>query len=117
MDVASAQARRLPGIALNGMFGSPCERVSDSQSLICKTVAADRGPAPTRNEIPTGAAVPRLSRAIDAVRLLCDGLAARMLVVVFFSWAVVQTLEDLGRFPFLYGRNVKVFHLACDGFE
>jgi dipeptidyl aminopeptidase/acylaminoacyl peptidase len=54
VDVATAQARRLTGIALNGMFGSPCEWLSDSQGLVCKTVPADRGPAPTRSEIPAG---------------------------------------------------------------
>jgi dipeptidyl aminopeptidase/acylaminoacyl peptidase len=54
VDVATAQARRLPGIALNGIFGSPCEWLSDSQSLVCRTVPADRGPAPTRGEVPTG---------------------------------------------------------------
>jgi dipeptidyl aminopeptidase/acylaminoacyl peptidase len=54
VDVATAKARRLPGIALNGIFGSPCEWLSDSQSLVCRTVPADRGPAPTRSEVPTG---------------------------------------------------------------
>lgn len=57
IDVTTAQAHRLPGIALNGIFGSPCEWLSDSQSLVCKTVPADRGAAPTRNEIPTGPVV------------------------------------------------------------
>ena len=54
VDVATAQARRLPGAALNGIFGPPCEWLSDSQSLVCRTVPADRGPAPTRSEVPTG---------------------------------------------------------------
>ena len=54
VEVATAQARRLPGIALNGIFGSPCEWLSDSQSLVCRTVPADRGPAPTRSEVPAG---------------------------------------------------------------
>ena len=54
VDLATAHARRLPGIALNGIFGSPCEWLSDSQSLVCRTVPADRGPAPTRSEVPTG---------------------------------------------------------------
>jgi dipeptidyl aminopeptidase/acylaminoacyl peptidase len=54
VDVATAQARRLPGMALNGIFGSPCEWLSDSQGLVCRTVPADRGPAPTRSEVPTG---------------------------------------------------------------
>jgi dipeptidyl aminopeptidase/acylaminoacyl peptidase len=54
VDVATAEARRLPGIALNGIFGAPCEWLSDSQSLVCRTVPADRGPAPSRSEIPAG---------------------------------------------------------------
>ena len=54
IDVATAQARRLPGIALNGIFGSPCEWLSNSQALVCKTVSPDRGPAPERNDVPEG---------------------------------------------------------------
>jgi dipeptidyl aminopeptidase/acylaminoacyl peptidase len=54
VDVATAQARRLPGIALNGIFGPPCEWLSDSQSLVCRAVPADRGPAPVRSEVPSG---------------------------------------------------------------
>src|SRR3984957_1651185 len=54
IDVAAAQARRLPGIALNGIFGAPCEWLSDSQGLVCRTVPGDRGPAPARSEVPTG---------------------------------------------------------------
>lgn len=57
IDVATAQARRLPGIALNGIFGSPCEWLSDSQNLVCKTVPSDKGPVPTRSEVPTGPVV------------------------------------------------------------
>jgi dipeptidyl aminopeptidase/acylaminoacyl peptidase len=54
IDVATAAARRLPGIALNGIFGSPCAWLSDSKSLVCRTVPADRGPAPSRTEVPAG---------------------------------------------------------------
>ena len=54
IDVASAQARRLPGIALNAIFGRPCEWSSDNASLICKTIPKDRGPAPKRSEVPNG---------------------------------------------------------------
>ena len=57
IDVATAQARRLPGIALNGIFGAPCEWLSDSQSLACRTVPPVRGPAPTRSEVPAGPVV------------------------------------------------------------
>jgi dipeptidyl aminopeptidase/acylaminoacyl peptidase len=57
VDVETAQARRLAGIALNGIFGPPCEWLSDSQGLVCKTVPAGRGAAPVRNEVPTGPVV------------------------------------------------------------
>jgi dipeptidyl aminopeptidase/acylaminoacyl peptidase len=57
IDAATAQARRLPGVALNGIFGSPCEWLSDSQSLVCRTVPVNRGAAPTRSEVPTGPVV------------------------------------------------------------
>jgi dipeptidyl aminopeptidase/acylaminoacyl peptidase len=54
VDVESAQARRIPGVALNGIFGPPCEWLGDSQSLICKAVPKARGSAPVRSEVPTG---------------------------------------------------------------
>lgn len=57
VDVQTAQARRLPGIALNGVFGQPCEWLADSQRLVCKAVPADRAHAPSRSEIPTGPVV------------------------------------------------------------
>jgi dipeptidyl aminopeptidase/acylaminoacyl peptidase len=57
IDAATAKARRVPGVALNGIFGSPCEWLSDSEGLVCRTVPANRGPAPTRSEVPTGPVV------------------------------------------------------------
>jgi dipeptidyl aminopeptidase/acylaminoacyl peptidase len=57
LDAATAQARRLSGVALNGVFGQPCEWLSDSENLVCKTVASDRGAGPVRSEVPTGPVV------------------------------------------------------------
>lgn len=57
VDVATAQARVLPGISLNGIFGSPCEWMSNSESLVCKTVSKVGGPAPERSAVPTGPVV------------------------------------------------------------
>jgi len=54
VDVATARARRIPDIALNGLFGEPCQWLSDSQSLLCKTILKNRGAAPARSEVPTG---------------------------------------------------------------
>ena len=53
-DVATAKAHEVQGVALNGIFGSPCEWLSNSQSLVCRTVPSDRGPAPVRDEVPQG---------------------------------------------------------------
>jgi dipeptidyl aminopeptidase/acylaminoacyl peptidase len=57
VDVATAQAHKVPGIALNGMFGAPCEWMSDSATLLCKTIPGNRGIAPKRSEIPVGPVV------------------------------------------------------------
>ncbi len=57
VDVAQAQARRVPDLALNGIFGRPCEWMGDSRSLICKAVPKGRGAAPVRSEVPTGPVV------------------------------------------------------------
>ena len=54
VDVASAQARRVPDLALNGIFGRPCEWLGDSRSLICKAVPKGRAAAPARSAVPTG---------------------------------------------------------------
>jgi len=57
VDVATARARRIPGIALNGVFENPCEWTSDNQSLLCKTVVDNRPAAPTHSDVPTGPVV------------------------------------------------------------
>ena len=54
VDVASAQARRVSDLALNGIFGPPCEWLGDGRRLICKAVLKARGAAPSRSEVPTG---------------------------------------------------------------
>lgn len=57
VDVATARGRVVPGVALNGIFGSPCEWLSDSKRLLCKTVPKDRGVAPKKSEVPRGPVV------------------------------------------------------------
>ncbi len=56
-DVSSATAKRVPGIVLNGIFGAPCEWMSDSQNLVCETIVKGRGEAPKKSEVPTGPVV------------------------------------------------------------
>jgi dipeptidyl aminopeptidase/acylaminoacyl peptidase len=67
VDVASARARRIPGLALNGILGRPCEWLGDSQRLMCKAVlkaqvqghgqGQGQRTAPVRSEVPTGPVV------------------------------------------------------------
>ena len=54
IDVATAQAHQLSGIALNAVFGQPCQWLSTSKSLVCRTIPAHRGSPPSRSEVPTG---------------------------------------------------------------
>jgi dipeptidyl aminopeptidase/acylaminoacyl peptidase len=53
-EVRNGQARRLGDLRLNAAYGSPYYWLSDSQTLICKIVPADRGPAPKAPMVPTG---------------------------------------------------------------
>ena len=57
VDVSNGQAQKIPGIALNGIFGSPCEWAGDSQSLLCKTIVGGRSAAPKRSDVPAGPVV------------------------------------------------------------
>jgi dipeptidyl aminopeptidase/acylaminoacyl peptidase len=57
VDVASAEAHRIPGVALNGLFGDPYGWMPDSQRLVCRTVPDGRPVAPARSEVPTGPVV------------------------------------------------------------
>lgn len=57
VDAATGHAARIPGVALNGVFGDPCSWMPDSRGLLCLTVPAGRAAAPLRSEVPTGPAV------------------------------------------------------------
>jgi dipeptidyl aminopeptidase/acylaminoacyl peptidase len=57
VDVTSAQAKQIPSVTLNGVFGTPCDWVSDNESLVCKVVIRNRGMAPQRSDVPTGPVV------------------------------------------------------------
>lgn len=46
--------KKLPGIAVNAMFGSGCAWMPDSKSLICRLIPAGRGAAPQRSQVPVG---------------------------------------------------------------
>jgi dipeptidyl aminopeptidase/acylaminoacyl peptidase len=53
VDVARAHAAQLPGIRPNAVLTDPIAWLNDS-ALAVLAMPADRGPAPTRSEVPTG---------------------------------------------------------------
>lgn len=56
-DVATATAKKISELALNAVLGAPFRWVSDSKSLIVKTIPAERGAAPTISRVPSGPTV------------------------------------------------------------
>jgi len=53
-EVAAGALRKIPGVALNGVLGAPCDWMPDSRSLLCKTIPAGRGKPPERPLSPKG---------------------------------------------------------------
>jgi dipeptidyl aminopeptidase/acylaminoacyl peptidase len=52
-DVATGQAKLVPGAAMNGLAGG-CDWLDDSTALVCPFVASARGPAPVEAKVPAG---------------------------------------------------------------
>jgi dipeptidyl aminopeptidase/acylaminoacyl peptidase len=57
VDVNNFSARRIAGVALNSVFGTPYEWLSDNQTLIVRALVAGRGAAPSSTAVPTGPVV------------------------------------------------------------
>ncbi len=56
-DVENASARKLISGNISSVYGSPFAWLPDSETLICKTVPDDMGPAPGAQTVPTGAVI------------------------------------------------------------
>jgi dipeptidyl aminopeptidase/acylaminoacyl peptidase len=54
LDVATGTVSAVGSVRVNGAFGDPCLWMPSSDALVCKTVAASRGPAPVAPTAPTG---------------------------------------------------------------
>jgi dipeptidyl aminopeptidase/acylaminoacyl peptidase len=68
IDAATARAQRVAGVALNGIFGPPCEWLADSGGLICKTVPKNRTQLSERADVPAGPVIQEnLGRVTPAV--------------------------------------------------
>lgn len=57
LEVATAAARKVSDVALNGVLGSPFQWVSDSKSFIVRGIPTERGPAPEISRVPSGPSV------------------------------------------------------------
>ena len=53
-DIATGKARRATDVSLNAIYGNPCSWLSDSQSLVCRTIPAGRGAPPAKSLVPSG---------------------------------------------------------------
>ncbi len=57
VEVATASARKVSDVALNGALGAPYQWLSDSKSFIVRGIPAERGPAPEISRVPSGPTV------------------------------------------------------------
>ncbi len=91
VDVASATARRVAGIAVNDVyFGSPFDWVSDSRSLIVRAVPPDRGAMPTAPSLPTGPVIEENTGGVAPARTYQDLLQNRHDEALFEHYATSQ---------------------------
>jgi dipeptidyl aminopeptidase/acylaminoacyl peptidase len=54
VSVATAQAKRVGTMRMNGVLGAPCEWMPDSKALLCRVVPAVRGEEPKHEMTPEG---------------------------------------------------------------
>lgn len=71
-DVASAEARRLVGPRLNGVWGGACDWMPSGGELLCRLVPEGRGPAPEMPATPQGPVVQESEGRSSPVRTYQD---------------------------------------------
>jgi dipeptidyl aminopeptidase/acylaminoacyl peptidase len=54
LDLASGAVSSVGGVRVNGAFGDPCVWMPSSDALLCRTIPASRGAAPTAPSVPGG---------------------------------------------------------------
>ncbi len=91
VDVASAEARAVPGAArLNAMLGAPCEWLDDGSGLVCRTIPDGRPEAPRPAAVPEGPNVQTASGKAAPVRTYQDLLASAHDEALFEHYAASQ---------------------------
>ena len=54
VDVVAANARQIPNVRVNAVYGQPFSWMPDNRTLLCKTVPANRGQPPDAAKVPAG---------------------------------------------------------------
>ncbi|OUJ73056.1 alpha/beta hydrolase family protein [Hymenobacter crusticola] len=93
VDVASAKARKLMNLPLNGVFGNSFDWVADSRTLIAHTVLPNRGEAPASNAVPTGPIVQENAGKKAGVRTYQDLLKNPSDEKIFDYYATTQLVK------------------------
>ncbi|MCH7815394.1 MAG: S9 family peptidase [Proteobacteria bacterium] len=91
-DIDSGQARKLLDTPVNSIFGQPYSWLSDSESLVVKTIPRDRGLAPVMPLVPTGPIIQESSGRPAAARTYQDLLINSHDEDLFDYYAAVQLL-------------------------
>ncbi len=72
VEVETGRARRLITEAVNAAYGSPYVWVSDSRTLVVRTIPAGRGPAPAAPTVPMGPVIEETSGQAAPARTYQD---------------------------------------------
>ena len=88
-ETATANARRMAGLTLNGAYGDPVSWMPDNRTLLVKLVPAGRGKAPAQ-EVPTGPNVQETSGRGTGVWTMQDLLKSPHDEALFDHYATSQ---------------------------
>ncbi|WP_460612999.1 S9 family peptidase [Hymenobacter seoulensis] len=92
-DVASASARLVPNLFLNGIFGMPFEWTSDSKTIIARAVVGGRGEAPSALDAPKGPTIQQNVGRTSAARTYQDLLKSPVDERLFDYYALSQVVK------------------------
>ncbi|MCA8832725.1 alpha/beta hydrolase family protein [Hymenobacter pini] len=93
VDVASATAKLVPNLFLNGVLGTPYEWVSDSKTIIARAVVGGRGEAPNPTAPPTGPTIQQNVGRTSAARTYQDLLKNPVDERLFDYYALTQVVK------------------------
>jgi len=93
-DVEGARARRLIETPLNAAYsGAPYSWMSNSQTLLARTIPANRGPAPVEPLVPTGPVIQETAGEAAPARTYQDLLQNPHDEAVFTHYATSQVMR------------------------